>query len=171
MPPNASFSRFIIADKDSDLDHSRGRVQLIEGDLFYFPNSRRDVQLPLVYDEIPYRDCFKHGFVEFCQPLWWQPACPYLTFLPLQPVFAGVPFQDLFHISYFPQLHYGGFMIDPQTMLGWACLEKDIQDAMELLLTHERAPPRTWIAPTSISCTGAFRQVHNIHAHFMHSRE
>ncbi|KAF8802351.1 hypothetical protein BYT27DRAFT_7059341, partial [Phlegmacium glaucopus] len=98
----------------------------------YSPNSRRDVQLPPVYDEIPYCDCFKHGFAEFHQPLWWQPACPYLAFLPLRP---------------------------------------DIRDAVELLLTHERAPPITWIAPTSISCTGAFRRVHDLRAHFMHSRE
>ncbi|KAF8798504.1 hypothetical protein BYT27DRAFT_7264657 [Phlegmacium glaucopus] len=148
MPLNASFSCFITTDKDSDLDRSRGRVQLIEGNFFYSPNSRRDVQLPPVYDEIPYCDCFKHGFAEFCQPLWWQPACPYLAFLPLRPVFAGVPFQDLFHISYFPRLCYGGFMINPQTILGWARLEKDIRDAVELLLTHERAPPIMWIVPT-----------------------
>jgi hypothetical protein len=30
-------------------------------------------------------------------------------------------------------------MIDPQTNLGWARLKKDIRDAVNLLLAHERA--------------------------------
>jgi hypothetical protein len=78
---------------------------------FSIPNSQRDVQLPLVYNDILFRHCFKDSIAEFCQTLWWQPACPNLAFVPLRPSFVGVPFQDLFHISYFSCLRYGGFMI------------------------------------------------------------
>ena len=125
---------------NSPLERSRGRVHLIGGDFYYSPNSQRDVQLPLVYNNIPFRNCFKDSFAEFRQPLWWQPACSYLAFVPLRPSFASIPFQDLFHISYLPRLRYGGFMIDPQIILGWARLEKDKRDAVYLLLVHERAP-------------------------------
>jgi hypothetical protein len=166
-----SLPRFITSDDCSPLDHSRGRVQLIAGSLVYSPNSQRNVHLPPVYDDIPYRDCFKDNFAEFRQPLWWQPACPYLAFVPLRPVFASVPFQDLFHISYFPRLPHAAFMIDPQIILGWARLERNIKDAVELLLSHEHAPPITWIAPTSIACTGHFRRVRDLRAFFAHSKE
>lgn len=163
-----SLPRFITSDDCSPLDHSHVHVQLIAGSFVYSPNSQRNVHLLPVYDDIPYRDCFKDNFAEFCQPLWWQPACPYLAFMPLQPVFAGVPFQDLFHISYFPHLPHAAFMIDPQIILGWAHLERNIKDAVELLLSHEHAPPITWIAPTSIGCTSYFRRVHDLHA-FLHT--
>ena len=122
LPP---YSRFVTTDNLRPLDRSCGRAQLIGGDFYYSPNSQRTVNLPPVFNSIPYCDCHKDPSTEFRQPLWWQPACPYLAFVPLHPVFAGVPFQDLFHISYIPCLRYGGFTIDPQIILGWARLEKE----------------------------------------------
>jgi hypothetical protein len=167
----SSFSSSIIADNNSSLDRSRGRVQLIEGDFYFSPNSRRDVQLPPVYEGFPYRDCSTDSFAEFRQPLWWQPACPYLAFIPLRPSFAGVPFQNLFHISYFPRRRYGGFMIDSQTILGWVRLEKHIIDAVHLLLSVERMPGISWIIPTALACTDLFKQVRTLRASYIHSKE
>jgi hypothetical protein len=167
MPLSSS----ITAEKNSPLERSRGRVHLIGGDFYYSPNSQRDVQLPLAYNDIPFRNCFKDSFAEFRQPLWWQPACPYLAFVPLRPSFAGVPFQDLFHISYFPRLHYGGFMIDPQIILGWARLEKDIRDAANLLLAHERAPAIAWLVPTALGCQGVFKRVRTLRTLYNDSKE
>lgn len=163
-------ARFTI-DNTSPLNRSHGRVQLIGGDIFYSPNSQRNVNLPPVYDDFPYRDCFKDTFSEFRQPLWWQPACPYLAFIPLRPVFAGVPFQDLFHISYFPRHRDRTFVIDPQIILGWARLERNIKDAVELLLSHEHAPAITWIASTSLGCAGQFKRVRELRASYAHSKE
>jgi hypothetical protein len=167
MPLSSS----ITAEKNSPLERSRGRVHLIGGDFYYSPNSQRDVQPPLVYNDIPFRNCFKDSSAEFRQPLWWQPACPYLAFVPLRPSFAGVPFQDLFHISYFPHLRYGGFMIDYQIILGWARLEKDIRDAVNLLLAHERAPRIAWIVPTTLGCQGVFKRVRTLRTQYTHSKE
>jgi hypothetical protein len=165
-------SRFATAsDNTSVLDRSRGRVQLIGGDLYYSPNSQRNVHLPPVYNDFPYRDSFRDSFAEFRQPLWWQPACPYLPFVPLRPVFAGVPFQHLFHISYFSRLRYGSFMLDPEIILGWARLEKSIKDAVEMLLLHEHAPPITWITRTSLCCSETFKQVRDLRASYAHSKE
>ena len=157
--------------QNSPLDRSRGRVHLIGGDFYYSPNSQRNVQLPPVYNDIPFRDCFKDSFAEFRQPLWWQPACPYLAFVPLRPSFAGVPFQDLFHISYFARLRYGSFMLDPQIVLGWARLEKDMQDAANVLLAHERAPSIAWLVPTTLGCQGVFKRVCTLRAQYKNSKE
>ena len=61
MPLSSS----VTAEKTSPLEHSHGRVHLIGGDFYYSPNSQRDVQLPLVYNDIPFRNCFKDRFAEF----------------------------------------------------------------------------------------------------------
>ena len=166
-----TLSNSVTAEKNSPLERSRGRVQLIRGDFYYSPNSRRDVELPPVYNDVPFRDSFKDSFAEFRQPLWWQPACPYLAFIPLRPSFAGVPFQDLFHISYFPRLRYGGFTIDPQILLGWARLEKDMLDAVDLLLAHERAPAITWIVRTTLTGLGMSKRVRILRAQYKQSKE
>lgn len=161
----------VTAEKISPLERSRGRVQLIDGDFYYSPNSRRDVQLPRICNTIPLRDCLKDDFAEFRRPLWWHPSCPYLPFIPLRPSFAGVPFQDLFHISYFYRLRHAGFMIDPQIILAWARLERDIRDAVDLLLAHEHAPPIAWIVPTALGCTGSFSRAKAIRTNYNHSKE
>lgn len=169
----SSFSRIITSDGDdvSPLDRSRGRVQLIGGDLFYSPNSQRNVHVPPVYNNFPSRDYFTDSFDEFRQPLWWQPASPYLAFVPLRPIFSGVPFQELYHISYFPRRHSGYFAIDTEIVLGWARLEKNIRDAVALLLSHEHAPAITWIVPSSLACTGIFKRVRDLRVSFAHSKD
>src|SRR5882762_11846791 len=166
-----SLSSSVTTEKTTPLERSRGRVHLIGGDFYYSPNSRRDVQVPPVMNDIPFRNCFKDSFTEFRQPRWWQPACPYLAFIPLRPSFTGVPFQDLFHISYFPRLPHAGFMIDPQIILGWARLEKDIRDAVDYLLAHEHAPPIAWIIPTALGCTGSFKRANTLRTCFKRSKE
>src|SRR5271168_3104391 len=87
--------RLITTDANSPLDQSRGRVHLIGGDFFYSPNSRRDIQLPQVYDDT-LRDPYKDTITEFHQPLWWHPACLYLAFLHFRPGFIGGALQEYF---------------------------------------------------------------------------
>ena len=171
LPFSRSYSRFVTADSDSPLDRSRGRVQLIDGDLYYSPNSQRSVRVPPVYDNIPFSDNFKDSFSRFRRPLWWQPACPYLAFVPTQPVFAGVPFQDLFHISIFPRRSDRSYAIDPKIILGWASLERDIRDAANLILAHEGAPPITWLIPTSLGCTGGYRYIRLLRTEYTNSKD
>src|SRR6202522_1977880 len=162
--------RLITTDANSPLDQSRGRVHLIGGDFFYSPNSRRDIQLPQVYDDT-LRDPYKDTITEFHQPLWWHPACPYLAFLPIRPVFIGVPFQDFFDIpSYFERVQGGGFRIDSLAIIKWATAEKDMMEAVERLLAHHHAPKISWIARTSIGCAGRFKRAHVLRAYFTASR-
>ena len=62
-------------------------------------------------------------------------------------------------------------MIDPQIILGWACLKKDIQDAVNILLAHEHAPAIAWIVPTALGCQGVFKRAHILRAQFSHSKQ
>ena len=62
-------------------------------------------------------------------------------------------------------------MIDPQIILGWACLEKDLRDAVNLLLVHERAPAIAWLVSTTLGCQGVFNQVHTLRTRYKDSKE
>jgi len=168
---NPLFPRLVTTDDNSPLDQSRGRLHLIDGNFFYSPNSRRDVQLPRVCDGI-FRDPFKHEITEFHQPLWWHPTFPYLPFLPIRPVFSGVPFQHFVDVpSYFDQVPGGGFMLDPQVIVKWAITEKEMIEAVERLLAHHLGASRiNWIARTSIGCAGQFKRAHVLRAYFIASR-
>ena len=169
--PLINLPRLVTTDANSPLNQSRGCVHFIGGDFFYSPNSRCDIQLPQVYDDIPLRDPYKNTITEFHQPLWWQPACPYLAFLPIRPVFIGVPFQDFFDIpSYFERVPGAGFMIDPQAIIKWAITEKNMIESVERLLAHHDAPKISWIARTSIGCAGPFKRAHVLRAYFTASR-
>ena len=57
-------------------------------------------------------------------------------------------------------------MIDPQIILGWARLEKDIRDAVNLLLVHERAPAIVWLVPMTLGCQGVLNRVHTLRTQF-----
>jgi hypothetical protein len=60
--------------------------------------------------------------------------------------------------------------MDADIILCWAHLERNIKDAVVLLLSHKYAPEITWIAPTSLACTGVYRQVHDLRDNFTHSK-
>src|SRR6202522_3963478 len=62
-------------------------------------------------------------------------------------------------------------MIDPQIILGWARLEKDIRDAVNLLLAHERAPAIAWLVPTALGYQGVFKRVYTLRTQFKRSKE
>jgi hypothetical protein len=160
----------VTSDGSGPIDHSFGRVQLIGGDMFFSPNSRRDVKRPTPYNQIPSRDSKRHQFTEFLEPLWWIPDCPYLPFVPVRPVYAGVPFQYLFNVPlYFPRSPTG-FIFDYQYVLGWARVEKLLVDSIRRLLNQYRAPPITWIASTAIGCTGAFVRARDLRESVLNSR-
>ena len=88
MPLSSS----ITAEKNSPLERYRGRVHLIGGDFYYSPNSQRDVQLPLAYNDIPFRNCL-----------------PLPRLRTSSTKFCWCTFPGTFYISYFPRLRYGGF--------------------------------------------------------------
>ena len=117
MPPDdAAYYRLVTSDATGPIDLSLGRAQLIDGDIFFAPNSRREVQRPNIYTGIPSRDSKVHLFSEFLKPQWWLSGCPYLPFVPMRPVYAGVPFQNLFNISlYFPRVDLA-FVSIPSTL-------------------------------------------------------
>jgi hypothetical protein len=171
MPPDdAAYYRLVTSDATGPIDLSLGRAQLIDGDIFFSPNSRREVQRPNVYTGIPSRDSKVHLFSEFLEPQWWLSGCPYLPFVPMRPVYAGVPFQNLFNISlYFPRCP-SGFYLDPQYIVGWAHVQKHLKDSINGVLGYLPGPPLTWIASSALGCGGFYSRSDNLRRSVVNSR-
>ena len=168
---NKAYDQTVTSDASGPIDLSMGRVQLIDGDVFFSPNSRREVKRPWLYNGTPSRDSKRHQFSEFLEPLWWLPDCPYLPFVPLRPVYAGVPFQELFNMPlYFPRSR-SGYIFDYKYVLGWAHVQKLLVDSTRRLLNHYNVPPVTWIASTAIGCTGAFVYARELRESVLNSRD
>ena len=64
MPLSSS----VTAEKTSPLERSHGWVHLIGGDFYYSPNSQRNVQLLLVYNDIRFAIASKIGLLSFTNP-------------------------------------------------------------------------------------------------------
>jgi hypothetical protein len=167
---NKSYYRLITTNRFDPMEYGHGRAQLVDGDIFYSPNSQRTVKRPWEHHGVPSRRSDRHCFTEFYDPLWWQPGCPYLAFVPLEPVYAGVPFSELLDVPpYFPRSRLG-FGVDPKYGLGWARLEKLLADAIRMLLSHYAAPRVVWISRTAVGCKGIFRRLEVLRSHFANTR-
>ena len=116
------------------------------------------------------RDSFKHDVREFHEPLWWHPRTAYLAFLPLELRFYGIPFQSLFHIPKRFQKVDSGFMLDPQILLQWNVVERDLRFAVERLLSHHYAPKVEWIMSTALGCQGWYNNVKILQDDVINSR-
>jgi hypothetical protein len=78
------------------IDHSAGRVTLIEGDIFYSPNCPDRAPPP----EPGFTQSYMFGDTSarlhnFTKPRWWTQPYGWLAFLPLRPSFSGEPFDRL----------------------------------------------------------------------------
>jgi len=103
---------------------TRGRVHVINGTIFYSPNSSVDVGSPVGdghYDGYIFRG-FSRSIEDFNKPRWWSDAYGWLSFLPLRPSFSGTPFDRL---NVFPPIVRGerGYRLRQDVVESWGRLE------------------------------------------------
>ena len=134
------------------IDHSHGRVELLNGDMFYSPNPPKNggsVVLPQHYD--PERHIFSlHGgkpdiqWRDLLLPRWYAPRTAFLSFLALNPITTGYPFNRLAHIP--TQDHTDdGYILKEEGRDSWCKLEQDLllmtahlRNALQLKLFVDR---------------------------------
>src|SRR6266545_7567375 len=76
------------------IDHSRGRASIVDGSIIYSPNCGRTVKMPPMFPEIESLLNTGQHVEKLHQPLWWSQETAFLAFLPINPDFSGVPFED-----------------------------------------------------------------------------
>jgi hypothetical protein len=149
-----------VLDIDQDIEHDGGRACIINGDVFYSPNSTASVGLPPPVESNPtiWRNSRTSFVREFHQPLWWSVETAYLAFLPIYPQFCGEPFGELLDLPNCFDYMKEGYILDPQVLLKWKKLEFFLKRVVQLLLVKSLAPAPEPIIDTAISCTGFYRE-------------
>lgn len=122
------------------IDHSRGRIEILDGDMFYSPNPSPS-EGPLVRP--PYYDPDRMIFVlrsgihrkDFLRPLWFANRTGFLSFLTVRPVNTSYPFDQLARL---PTIHFidGQYCLDPEAVEAWQRLEKNLIWATAALRNH-----------------------------------
>jgi len=130
------------------IDHSRGRVELLNSYMFYSPNPPKigdPVLLPEYYDPDRHIFTIRNGKPQIqCRDLlslhWYTPRTIFLSFLTLKPITAGYPFNRLAHIPA-QELTDGKYSLKLKGRESWLKLEQDLllatatlRDALQLPL-------------------------------------
>ena len=76
------------------IDHTCGRASIVDGGIIYSPNCGRTVKLPPTFPDIKFLLNTEQHVDKLHQPLWWSQETAFLAFLPINPDFSGVPFED-----------------------------------------------------------------------------
>ncbi|KDR73904.1 hypothetical protein GALMADRAFT_141674 [Galerina marginata CBS 339.88] len=135
----------------SDSEKGGGRVQIINGDLYYSPNSRRDIT------DIPKPDHHQKEGVcanifnpsgslshnvsfmnlsDYQSPRWWNLQFGWVGFTPRNPKFSGPVLAILDRIPQARELDFAegkGYGMPPEALHEWSGLENDIKHMVMLL--------------------------------------
>jgi hypothetical protein len=144
------------------MDKTNGRVQILEGHLFFSPNCSRTVDHPPpIRDENggepnPFLPNFRFNghhklapnyfeldITKYASPCWWTPAFGWISFFPLTPSLSGPIFEKLI----MPRSHHHVFDEDlgryfmPSNLLDkWLRVDRDLSDAIYLIRHHYPLP-------------------------------
>ncbi|PPR01562.1 hypothetical protein CVT24_005857 [Panaeolus cyanescens] len=136
-----------------EFDVTCGKAVLLNGDLFYSPNSMRNVELPVI-DSEPVshilRNPLKDDVKEFLKPRWWDPQFTYQAFMPRFFDFDAPPFQPLFRYSTCFSQTARGFLMDPQDILAWNSLQHALETTFKQLQSRTGLPPQHIIIKSAL---------------------
>jgi hypothetical protein len=127
---NATYDPLVVRPQftPEPIDHSRGRIQLLNGHLFYSPNCQRDVVVP-EFTENPHRIIFKLREVrhqQFLKPRWYTSRSGFLSFLTLRPIDTGYPFDRLAGMPTLYEDPDGKFVMSDERRAAWSRLELNL---------------------------------------------
>jgi hypothetical protein len=156
-----------------DIQHTGGKATLINGDVFYSPNSTAQVGLPppVENNSSIWRDSGRSSPREFHQPLWWSEVTAYLAFLPLYPEECGEPFGELLNVPRYYKRFKEGYRLDPAIVVKWKKLQWFLERIAHLLSVPSHAPTPRKIINTALSCLGYCKDLHDLRRDVRRSRD
>jgi hypothetical protein len=136
------------------MDKSEGRIQILNGHLFYSPNCSRTVDYPPPLEDVNgclhniflpdrqstgRRNFFELDIAEYAVPRWWSLAFGWIAFLPLYPSFTGPIFEKLIMpgnpLRHFDEETHQYFM-SPSLRNKWLQVDRDLLDAVHIIRCH-----------------------------------
>jgi len=158
--PYNFFQAILCQEIGKQLDFSAGRASVVNGAIVYSPNCNRTVTLPPRPEQCTYlRNTDTVDVSDLHQPFWWSPGTAYLAFLPMNPKFTGVPFQELFdvHVKH----TRSGYTMGIPTTLWWKKIEEDLQHFIDVFSKYYGVPKVQPIMVTALTCSGFFKYASN----------
>ena len=125
---SVSFAKFFSATNHispNPIDHTRGRASIVDGSIIYSPNCARTVKMPPLFTNVQSLLNTGQHVDTLHRPLWWSQETAFLAFLPINPEFAGVPFEDFNNAEL--QRGTTGYFIRGDVFLEWKQTETLLQ--------------------------------------------
>ena len=158
-------------DLNTPIDFTNGRASLIHGRLFYSPNCRRDVDLPLPLDDATrLRHSYREDFRELHRPLWWSPETAYIAFLTMEQTYYGDLYQELFNVPSWIDRDRSGFSLEPRTIISWAKLQRHLEVILQALHTRYHVPEVKKVIYTALGHTGFHKNIKDFRYHIQRTR-
>jgi len=133
--PLQEFTRATRLTEDSEIDKTHGRAFLIDGDVFYSPNSSRTISKRP--SNLPSPTC---DITSLQNPMWWSSKFAHIAFIPMCEN-GQHPLDGLIDIpSQFPRTRKG-FLLDPSYILSWNRLQFDLRMIIKILANRWHIPP------------------------------
>ena len=115
------------------IDHSRGRIELLDGYTFYSPNPPKkggSVVLPQYYNPEHHVFSLQNGkpeiqWSDLLRPRWYAPRTAFLSFITSNPTIAGYPFNRLARIPA-QDCTDGKYALKKEGRDSWTKLEQDL---------------------------------------------
>jgi hypothetical protein len=171
------------------MNKTNGRVQVLNGRVFFSPNCDRTVghPPPIQHEEggesnpfLPSpqqngrRNYFELDITKYANPRWWTPAFGWIAFFPLMPSFCGQIFEKLF----MPRSHHHVFNEElevysmPSNLSNkWLRVESDLSDAVYLICRHYQLPFVYPINPSSFGYSRGHQRSGALHMALRRGRD
>lgn len=137
------------------MDKSNGRVQILDGRLFFSPNCSRTVALPPPLRErnglehnifLPSLDLsptgrlnyFELDIASYAIPRWWSLSFGWIAFFPLRPSFSGPIFEKLIMPGPYHSFdeECNGYSMPSGLCNKWLQVNSDLSDAVHIVRCH-----------------------------------
>jgi hypothetical protein len=139
------------------IDHSNGRVSVLDGDIFYSPNCKEPAPAPL--PGAPQGYIFHDSALrleDYVRPRWWTEPYTWLSFIPLRPSLSGIAFGRLNAMP--PIQREGqGYHLRTDVMESWKRLENRLIWATSFLSRKFDIPSLRPPHPSQFGYTQTFK--------------
>ncbi|KAF8057800.1 hypothetical protein FPV67DRAFT_1677025 [Lyophyllum atratum] len=136
-----------IGDTALNFDKRHGRLQRLDGNLFYSPNCSRTILAPIPPDEAYGRDYTIFHRTDarpelYHQPRWWTLAFGWISCIPLYPSYTGGLFKRLAYVPRTLNMYNTtdnkelGYSLPDSVQDSWARLDKELAATTSIIAAH-----------------------------------
>ena len=170
------------------MDKINGRLQMLDGHLFFSPNCSRTVALPptlrdkngcehnIFLPSLPPTgrpNYFELDITSYTIPRWWSLPFGWIAFFPLRPSFSGPIFEKLIMPGPYYALdeERNGYSMPSGLCSKWLRVENDLADAVYIIRSHYHSTFIYPLQPSSLGFSRTHRRSGALHMASRKSRE